>query len=77
MTKVFDLAAYRKRQAGAAADDGQAGSADDKMVVRLQADGSYRVTITGAYADTPSLAVEALADIIQTLAIAARVTRAI
>lgn len=66
MSNILYLDSYRPSKA----------SDDDKIVVRWQADGSYRVTIEGIYAENPPIAVEALADIIQTLAIAARIKSA-
>lgn len=75
MGNVLNLAAFRARRARAGngvkprpPDE----PGDDEIRVRYQPDGSYRVVITGVYAESRPLAVEALADIIQRLAIAAR-----
>lgn len=75
MTSVIDLAAYRERRAqekGYLESRPPDLSEDDQIVVKYQPDGSYLVRISGVYAESRPLAVEALADIIQRLAIAAK-----
>lgn len=75
MQSVIDLAAYRARRArngvGAQPRPPDA-SEEDQIVVKYQPDGSYLVRISGVYAESRPLAVEVLADVIQRLAIEAK-----
>lgn len=75
MGKVVDLAAFRARRArvrGGVKSRPPDDLGDDEIRVRYRPDGSYHVSISGIYAESRPLAVEALADIIQRLAIAAK-----
>lgn len=65
MSNVIDLAQHRAQRARPP-DDGE--TLKDAILIQLQPDGSYEVTISGVYAESLPKAVHHLADVIVRLA---------
>lgn len=66
MSNIIDLAQYRAGRARP--PDDARGRDPDEIRLQLQPDGSYEVTISGAYANLLPVAVHHLADVIARLA---------
>lgn len=63
MGRVIHLAQYRKRRARTELQASEQ-PVQDRITIELQEDGTHDVTITGAYAATGGLALEAITDVL-------------
>lgn len=63
MGRVIHLAQYRRRRARTERRASEQ-PVQDRITIDLQHDGTHDVTITGAYARSPGLALEAIADVL-------------
>ena len=68
MTKVVSLEAYRRGGLQGHRPPIPLDPETDTIVIRWRADGTYTAQITGAYASSPILAIEHVADLASRLA---------